>query len=109
MQMIDKRLFYLECSSRLSWSQSWNNSCCVDFQVNFIGAILGPRGMNQKKMEQETGTKISVRGKGSEKNSFKGVFWLFHNFHLVSKATTVVRRSLIHLFNIMTSDLFDSL
>lgn len=32
---------------------------------NFIGLILGPRGMTQRQMEQDTGAKISLRGKGS--------------------------------------------
>ena len=32
---------------------------------NFIGLIIGPRGNTQKKLEGETGCKISIRGKGS--------------------------------------------
>ncbi|CAD5191006.1 unnamed protein product [Musa acuminata subsp. malaccensis] len=32
---------------------------------NFIGLIIGPRGNTQKRMEMETGAKISLRGKGS--------------------------------------------
>ena len=32
---------------------------------NFIGLIIGPRGNTQKRMERETGAKISLRGKGS--------------------------------------------
>jgi splicing factor 1 len=39
---------------------------------NFIGLIIGPRGNTQKKMEMETGTKISIRGKGSVKDGSKG-------------------------------------
>lgn len=39
---------------------------------NFIGLILGPRGNTHKKMEQETGCKISIRGKGSMKEASKG-------------------------------------
>lgn len=39
---------------------------------NFIGLIIGPRGNTQKKMEQETGCKISIRGKGSMKEGSKG-------------------------------------
>ena len=35
--------------------------------VNFIGLIIGPRGNTLKKMENETGAKISIRGKGSLK------------------------------------------
>ncbi|PSS33087.1 Branchpoint-bridging protein [Actinidia chinensis var. chinensis] len=33
---------------------------------NFIGLIMGPRGNTQKKLEQETGAKILLRGKGSK-------------------------------------------
>jgi len=32
---------------------------------NFIGRILGPRGMTAKQLEQETGCKIMIRGRGS--------------------------------------------
>ena len=39
---------------------------------NFIGLIIGPRGNTQKRMEMETGTKISIRGKGSVKEGSKG-------------------------------------
>jgi len=35
---------------------------------NFIGLIIGPRGNTQKRMEKETGCKISIRGKGSAKD-----------------------------------------
>lgn len=34
---------------------------------NFVGLILGPRGNTQKRMEQETGAKVAIRGKGSTK------------------------------------------
>ena len=34
---------------------------------NFIGLIIGPRGITQKEMEKNTGAKITVRGKGSMK------------------------------------------
>eukprot|EP01121_Diplochlamys_sp_Union-15-3_P005183 TRINITY_DN15521_c0_g1_i1.p1 TRINITY_DN15521_c0_g1~~TRINITY_DN15521_c0_g1_i1.p1 ORF type:complete len:306 (-),score=72.16 TRINITY_DN15521_c0_g1_i1:49-966(-) len=36
-------------------------------EYNFIGLIIGPRGLTQKKMEKESGAKISIRGKGSVK------------------------------------------
>lgn len=39
---------------------------------NYIGLIIGPRGNTQKQMEQETGCKISIRGKGSAKEGSKG-------------------------------------
>eukprot|EP01113_Clastostelium_recurvatum_P023889 TRINITY_DN2850_c0_g1_i6.p2 TRINITY_DN2850_c0_g1~~TRINITY_DN2850_c0_g1_i6.p2 ORF type:complete len:494 (-),score=107.92 TRINITY_DN2850_c0_g1_i6:129-1610(-) len=36
-------------------------------EYNFIGLIIGPRGNTQKRLEKETGAKISVRGRGSHK------------------------------------------
>eukprot|EP01038_Epipyxis_sp_PR26KG_P010169 gene10169-13679_t len=41
-------------------------------QNNYIGLIIGPRGNTQKQMEQETNCKISIRGKGSQKEGSKG-------------------------------------
>ena len=37
-------------------------------QINFIGQLIGPRGSTLKEMENETGAKISIRGKGSHKD-----------------------------------------
>ncbi|KAJ3059849.1 hypothetical protein HDU98_004133 [Podochytrium sp. JEL0797] len=36
-------------------------------EINFIGLLIGPRGNTLKKMESESGAKISIRGKGSVK------------------------------------------
>ena len=36
-----------------------------------MGRILGPRGMTAKQLEQETGCKIMVRGKGSMRDKQK--------------------------------------
>jgi splicing factor 1 len=41
-------------------------------EYNFIGLVIGPRGNTQKRLEKETGCKISVRGKGSLKDGSKG-------------------------------------
>uniref|UniRef100_A0A915K808 K Homology domain-containing protein n=1 Tax=Romanomermis culicivorax TaxID=13658 RepID=A0A915K808_ROMCU len=38
---------------------------------NFVGRILGPRGMTAKQLEQETGCKIMIRGKGSVRDRAK--------------------------------------
>lgn len=40
-------------------------------EYNFVGRILGPRGMTAKQLEQETGCKIMVRGKGSMRDRKK--------------------------------------
>jgi hypothetical protein len=34
---------------------------------SFVGLILGPRGITQKRLEAETGSKITIRGKGATK------------------------------------------
>ncbi|KAI8140624.1 hypothetical protein BJV82DRAFT_621845 [Fennellomyces sp. T-0311] len=36
-------------------------------EINFIGQLIGPRGNTLKGMEQESGAKISIRGRGSVK------------------------------------------
>lgn len=36
-------------------------------EINFIGLLIGPRGNTLKKMESESGAKISIRGRGSVK------------------------------------------
>ena len=43
----------------------------VLFQFNFVGRILGPRGLTAKQLEQETGCKVMVRGKGSMRDKKK--------------------------------------
>ena len=32
-----------------------------------VGLLIGPRGSNQKRMEEDSGAKILIRGKGSSK------------------------------------------
>lgn len=36
-------------------------------KFNYTGLIIGPKGSNQKRLEDETGCKILVRGRGSQK------------------------------------------
>ncbi|XP_075718659.1 KH domain-containing RNA-binding protein QKI isoform X1 [Rhinoderma darwinii] len=40
---------------------------------NFVGRILGPRGLTAKQLEAETGCKIMVRGKGSMRDKKKAL------------------------------------
>uniref|UniRef100_A0A1I7RIE9 KH domain-containing protein n=1 Tax=Bursaphelenchus xylophilus TaxID=6326 RepID=A0A1I7RIE9_BURXY len=40
-------------------------------EYNFVGRILGPRGMTAKQLETETGCRIMVRGKGSMRDKKK--------------------------------------
>jgi polyribonucleotide nucleotidyltransferase len=34
-------------------------------EINFIGLLIGPRGMTQKQLQQSSGAKIILRGKGA--------------------------------------------
>lgn len=49
-------------------------------QVNFVGKLLGPQGSTIKRLQEETGAKISVLGKGSmrDKNKVCIEFSLLH-------------------------------
>jgi len=49
----------------------------VRLQFNFVGRILGPRGMTAKQLEMDTGCKIMVRGKGSMRDKMKVGFPVF--------------------------------
>ncbi|CAF3440045.1 unnamed protein product [Rotaria sp. Silwood1] len=40
-------------------------------EFNFVGRILGPRGMTAKQLEADTGCKIMVRGRGSMRDKQK--------------------------------------
>ena len=37
--------------------------------INYVGLLIGPKGTNQKRLEQESGCKILVRGKGTQKEA----------------------------------------
>lgn len=43
-------------------------------QFNFVGKILGPQGNTIKRLQEETGAKISVLGKGSMRDKSKVIF-----------------------------------
>jgi len=53
----------------------------VGLQFNFVGRILGPRGMTAKQLEMDTGCKIMVRGKGSMRDKIKVGDQLVFTFH----------------------------
>ncbi|NXR15141.1 KHDR2 protein, partial [Semnornis frantzii] len=41
------------------------------FQFNFVGKLLGPRGNSLKRLQEETGAKMSILGKGSMRDKAK--------------------------------------
>ncbi len=40
-------------------------------QFNFVGKLLGPRGNSMKRLQEETGAKMSILGKGSMRDKGK--------------------------------------
>lgn len=65
-------------------------------QFNFVGRILGPRGMTAKQLEQETGCKIMVRGKGSMRDKKKVIFFpaiIFRYSGLKSNLNAIIRKT----------------
>lgn len=52
-------------------------------QFNFVGKLLGPRGNSMKRLQEETGVKMSILGKGSMRDKDKvGKIGLFVFQHL---------------------------
>lgn len=43
----------------------------ISSQFNFVGKILGPQGSTIKRLQEDTGAKISVLGKGSMRDKNK--------------------------------------
>jgi len=44
--------------------------CCA-VQFNFVGKILGPKGNSLKRIQEETGTRMAVFGRGSMRDRQK--------------------------------------
>lgn len=40
---------------------------CLVFAINILGLLIGPKGATQKQLQERSGAKILVRGKGSQK------------------------------------------
>lgn len=50
---------------------AFNSAILYFTQVNFVGKLLGPQGNTIKRLQEETGAKISVLGKGSMRDKNK--------------------------------------
>lgn len=67
-------------------------------EYNFVGRLLGPRGMTAKQLEQETGCKIMIRGRGSMRDKKKvSLIWApfvsvccLSVFYLTKRATRTI-------------------
>lgn len=53
-----------------------------DTKANYIGKIIGPRGQTQKLIEQRSGCKIAVRGRGANKTA-KDIFENYEHLHVM--------------------------
>ena len=53
-----------------------------DTKANYIGKIIGPRGQTQKLIEQRSGCKIAVRGRGANKTQ-KDIFENYEPLHII--------------------------
>ena len=49
----------------------------VHFQFNFVGKLLGPKGNTFKRLQQNTGTKMSILGRGSMRDKEKVLLLYF--------------------------------
>lgn len=69
-----------------------------------MGRILGPRGMTAKQLEQETGCKIMVRGKGSMRDKKKVSYIFTLNIYFapilkqIYKALNECQRTIVNQF-----------
>lgn len=43
-------------------------------EFNFTGLVIGPRGITQKKIERESGAKVSIRGRGAHKDGKRKLY-----------------------------------
>lgn len=57
--------------SLLGWNWPPVTQNPYSLQVNFVGKLLGPQGSTIKRLQEETGAKISVLGKGSMRDKNK--------------------------------------
>jgi splicing factor 1 len=58
-----------------------------DAKANYIGKIIGPGGKTQKLIEQRSGCKIAVRGRGANKAA-KDIFENYEPLHIMIVADT---------------------
>lgn len=62
---------YLYLIQSILCSLSFRHSVDFAFQFNFVGKLLGPRGNSLKRLQEETGAKMSILGKGSMRDKAK--------------------------------------
>jgi len=58
---------------------------------NFVGLIIGPRGLTQKQLEKDTGAKIVIRGKGSVKTGRQSSEEEQDDLHVLISADTAAQ------------------
>jgi splicing factor 1 len=58
-----------------------------DTQANYMGRIIGHAGSTQKLIEQRSGCKIAIRGRGAN-NIHKDIYENFERLHVLITADT---------------------
>ena len=73
---------------------------------NYAGLIIGPKGSNQKRLEEETGCKILVRGRGSQKEGQARQHDDWENLHVLIAGDTEkqVNHAVLQINKILHSD-----
>lgn len=73
---------------------------------NYAGLIIGPKGSNQKRLEEETGCKILVRGRGSQKEGQARQHDDWENLHVLIAGDTEkqVSHAVLEINKILHSD-----
>ena len=67
MFFIDFEVSELSSSMRDQWYCLFSSP----LQFNVVGTLLGPRGNSMKRLQEETGAKMSILGKGSMRDKGK--------------------------------------
>lgn len=73
---------------------------------NYAGLIIGPKGSNQKRLEKETGCKVLVRGRGSQKEGMPSGRGDFEDLHVLiaGDREEMVERALEDVKKILYAD-----
>lgn len=66
-----QRLSFFSPINQKQWWGAWFSLPSLMLQFNFVGKLLGPRGNSMKRLQEETGVKMSILGKGSMRDKDK--------------------------------------
>ena len=70
--------------------------CHCALQFNFVGKILGPKGNSLKRIQEETGTRMAVFGRGSMRDKHKVCAQVVYIFFVVFTAVSLQKSVICH-------------